>query len=180
MELETLNNYQEYMKFLSKIIRGRDIYFSTNGNGSTVFESENASYLEKMGMQNHPDKDHTDRAYLGILSDGEAVYEMQSDRMAEYFYKISDHSTIRLKSIGGIPIDEGTPISSISVNNTEYSMNYNGLNLVIYDRETDCVIDSVAISSGEEGMLNISHRNNPDLIQAYKRAKYNIDRGLGL
>ena len=79
------------------------------------------------------------------------------------------------------PIEEGAPVSSVLIKDTDYSINAEGLNLVVYDRKTECVIDSVALYADENNKLVLIHRGGAtQLICDYKRAKYNIDRGLPL
>ena len=183
MELQTISDYSEYMEYLFGMKSGRDIYFAVNGGGSNVFQIENKEQIEKLkkiGIEYYPKADESGDAYIGIVKNGESVYEMKSENIAEHYYCNTDEKDIKIKSISAAPTDYGTSVASITINGEEFSVNRDGFNLVIYDQKTQCVIDSVAVFQGEDGNLTLSHRPGSDLIGKYKRALYNIDMGLPL
>ena len=179
MDLQTCNDYTEYIKILTEISKGKDVFFSTKGSGSKVFQRSDAELMGEIGFLHAPVKDQVGRSYLGVLLDGESLYEKTSDKTAEYRYKKEDELCVTILSRGERLTSDGDPKSSININGVEYSLNREGLNMVIYDRETQCVIDSVTISpSDKEEQLSIIHTEGNKLIKEYQYAKYRIDSGL--
>ncbi len=183
MELQTISDYSEYMDYLFGMKTERDMYFAVNGGGASIFQTDNIDQIEKLkrlGMTYYPTDRENGFAYIGVLENGSSVYEKKSDNNAEHYYCNKNGEDINLKSISSSPTDLGSAVASIKVNNAEYSVNRDGINIVIYDNRTKCVIDSIAVFMGEDGNLALSHRAGSDLIQKYKVALYNIDRGLPL
>lgn len=180
MDLQTCNDYAEYVELLKDISKEKVIFFSTKGSGSKVFHKNDAELMKELGFLHAPAEETVGRSYLGVLSDGESLYEKISDKTAKYDYKHEDGLNVSLISKGESLTSEGTPISSIVLNNQEYSLNKEGINLVIYDRKTQCIIDSVAISSSdEEGKLSITHIVDANkLIRDYQYTRYRLDIGL--
>jgi len=81
-------------------------------------------------------------SYIGVINSGTVEFEdMKNDKIN--FSKQIDDLNVEVISAG---MSSGN-ISSIKINNKEYSMKYRGLNIVVYDKETDCVVDSVCFDT---------------------------------
>ena len=84
----------------------------------------------------------TRECYIGILNDGVAYYEHRGLGAEPLRYEEIDSAVLS----GGF---ESGDISSIMVNGREESQNKRGLNIVVYDRQLQQVVSSVAFDTHE-------------------------------
>jgi len=138
--LDTIFNIDRYM-----------VMISVKDEASTHIDkiSEN---LTNLGMQ----LDLTDKfryGYIGVFSD-EFVYEDIGEDLLILDKKVETYDGLDL-SITSAGFLSGN-ISSIKIDNVEYSLNKRGMNLVVYDLENKRVVDSINVDLFGDENLSIS------------------------
>lgn len=78
-------------------------------------------------------------SYVAIIDAGRLKYEAFSDESITYHYYDSNGHKIDIYSSGSTEI----PRASISIDGREYAKSVSGINIVVYDKKTQLVIDSV-------------------------------------
>ena len=148
MERDTLSSLidiAEYLDELKKEKNGKIIVISVNGTTGINLSSDIASRLKNgLKLANYLE-DKEDRPYIAVIDDGTAEYEQLGDKDTEISYKgnISGHD-IKVISRSG----EDTGRAVIKIDGTDRSVNKRGLNIVVFDKMTESIIDSVAFDTG--------------------------------
>ena len=75
---------------------------------------------------------------MAIIDQGEVLYEAVSGRRIDYETELNG-TTIKMSSAGWT----ASPYCRISINGTDYALGGRGLSIVVYDHESNQVIDSV-------------------------------------
>lgn len=78
-------------------------------------------------------------SYVAIIDAGALKYEAVSDESIAYHFDMNGHN-LNIYSSGSVE----HPGASISIDGKEYAKGISGLNIVVYDKETQMVIDSTA------------------------------------
>ena len=78
-------------------------------------------------------------SFIGVIDNGDVMYEKISQDDIKYCYE-TDGKQFNLKA-GGI---QNSQTPSIKLGETELSQERNGIDIVVYDKDTKCVIDSVS------------------------------------
>lgn len=81
-------------------------------------------------------------SYIAVIDAGRPKYEAVSDESTTYDSDINGHN-LYIYSSGAVE----HPGVSISIDGTEYAQGISGLNIVVYDKETQMVIDSVTFQT---------------------------------
>ncbi len=79
---------------------------------------------------------------MAVIDSGNVVYEDMSDNKLEQETEIAGNK-IDMQSAGY----ETGNIASIKINGLEYALNKRGINIVVYDKQANRVIDSVRIDT---------------------------------
>lgn len=142
MELQSVDDFHEYIDRLKErkenctiIIAGADDYVS--GMTETDYD-----LLRELGL-NLIERGEFRDSYVGVISGGEVLYEAVSDYEITYQAQLPG-AELEISSKNGWMTD---PRSSIKVNQHEYAISHIGLDIVIYDHETQKVIDSVLFNT---------------------------------
>ena len=119
------------------------IFISIKDEGSKYLDQESLQLLKELGLKTDlSDKDHY--AYYAIIENGTVITEecekAQIDTSGSILSEDIDYSIISAGYSDG-------NVSSIILNDTEYSRNERGLNIVVYDSVRDKVLDSVAFDT---------------------------------
>jgi len=89
------------------------------------------------------------KSYLAVLDGKAVVYEEMSDQKLEYTVKLDGHN-IALISAG---YEVGNS-ASIQVDNVEYAKNRRGLNIVVFNKLTESVIDSASVDTFSDNKVS--------------------------
>ena len=92
-----------------------------------LFNKDNINILREMGYND---------SFIGVWDNGNVEYEGISNKQLSYSTNIGN-STVDIISAGYL---DGN-ISSIVIDENEYSMNKRGINVVVYDKESKQVVD---------------------------------------
>lgn len=140
-----INNIYNYFNYIRKDNKYR-VYMAVNNDSSKNWTNELDKLWELFGSDISL-RESPESAYLMILEEGRCQYELFSQTPIEY---TSPDNTIYMKSSG----TTWDGYASIIINGVEYSQNSCGLNIVTYDLEKQCVVDSVCFdtSTGSAAM----------------------------
>lgn len=136
-----------------------------NGLGEEEMEALHAlglqaDYEEELGFQD---------SYVAVLDGKEVVTEKLSNRRlyetctVEKAAANGDDLTIEMMSSGYLTY----PDSKITIDGTDYSMHGRGLNIVLIDKETSCVVMSKCIDTFETESHPVSSGDNLKMLQDY-------------
>lgn len=135
----------EIFKYIDKLNAEKNhlaIIISSKDTPGLAINSNLATRLQTLGLSTNLQSKHW-CGYSVIIYKGMAV-----DEKCEYEKSVETSfstSNLSIKSISS-PLHCGN-LSSIKINNTEYSLNSRGLNFVVFDLEKNCVTDKIAFDT---------------------------------
>ena len=139
-ELELKQNFEEYMDMLRENASSYIICMAVNGDMCSGLSRKEAKKLSQLGLRFEYGKTPAlNDAFAAIIDAGEIVYEGTSNRTIEHAFSSGYGSGIHVVSKGWL----GGSKASITVNQKEYASGSRGLNVVVIDKETGLVVDSV-------------------------------------
>lgn len=136
--------FSEYMKLLKKFAQRYCVMIAVNDTPvGPHFTREMAKKLQDIGLDINIFGNYR-CAYAALIDSGVLIFEeLKTDTLDSIDKKIIlDGNEIRLISVGcncGFTERAG----KIQINGTEHSVNLRGLNIVVYDKVTQLLIDSV-------------------------------------
>lgn len=147
IELQMTTDFYEYIGRLKELEKNKTVLVAAAYDYAAGMTSDDYAQLKDLGLT-LIENGQINNSYVGILSDGNTLYEAVSDYRIEYGMQILN-IYINMSSRNWWITEPGC---SIQVNNVEYARSGQdqGLTFVIYDHETDCVIDSVTFYTCNE------------------------------
>lgn len=142
-ELCRIENIYKYFENLNHIEK-KLLLISIKDTGERYIDDDIKDFMLKMGLRANL-KGSLQCAYIAVISDDTVIYEKLSETCntpLEYESKI-DQVSVKITSK---PYKCGND-AEIFVNGFDYSAKYRGLNIVVYDKDSDQVVDSVAFDT---------------------------------
>ena len=140
--LETQTEFAQYVNLLSDNLDKWTVLMSVSNDSTYGMTNEDYTFMkDKLGLNLFRDCD-PGGSYIAVLSDGKLLYESSSNQVLNHTINVNG-DTINLLSSNWIT----SPKVSIKINGTEYSQDHLGLNIVVFDNESNLVIDSVAFET---------------------------------
>lgn len=133
--LELCFTLEDYLKILSETNQYFVIISSKDDMTNSLLESE-CKALYDMGIVDRIDAFNYGDSFIAAINGKKKEYSCVSNRKQKYETEVG-HSIIRVISAGYL---DGN-ISSIIVNDKEYSINQRGINFVVIDKESELVVD---------------------------------------
>lgn len=160
--LQSIDNFQSYLEMLKKHDTEWTVFISGNNAFSVYFNEDDAaaftvfnSKLIGSGTQND--------SYVAIIDNGEMCYEALSNRLIDY-YTQHNGLDVSLGSVSQLNDDyQGHP--GVRINGIEYSPATYGLNIVVWDKIANRVIDCVCFNTAAE--WHYAYRNITFVNQLY-------------
>lgn len=142
--LESEMDFYSYVDRLSANLDRYNIYIVASDEYIQGMTDADYDLLaNKLGLQVIRDPKYAD-SYVAIIEKGDLLYESRSNREIDYSTKVGGAS-VELTSAGFF-VGSGC---SIKIDETEYAQDGRGLNFVVYDIESDLVVDSVSWNTHE-------------------------------
>lgn len=142
-----LKSEQSSLKEWLETFGGKDylLVFSAQGDGLCLLDEEDKEALKELGLLQGLGEEDMDSgaAWAAVLEGGEIVEENRADAISRIEINTSDVSAI---SCGRS--EENAAASSIVIQGQEYSSMGNGVNLVIYNTQTELVVGSLTFGEG--------------------------------
>jgi len=162
MLLREENDFIKYLDMLNSTCKRYTVIFSVKGTPGKFINKEIAAkisafgitYDGKTGLQSLYNKHF--HSYIGIIDKGNIIHESISEKneAVHIMMKYRDTSL----QVTSKSLNAGN-ISEIIIDDNEYSVNKRGLNIVVFDRITKMLIDSVCFDT-EVNALTCTHYNN--------------------
>ena len=116
------------------------ILLSVVDEATNSVDDDIAQALEKLGVSPQY-RDAFLSGYVGIMSEGQPIYEEFSKELLEYTFIDTETENLYYLRSAGSGVEGG---SSICINGVEYLNNYTrGLHMVIYDKKQGIVVESI-------------------------------------
>lgn len=124
------------------------ILLAVKDEASNALTQEVVQMIQTLGLE-FDLQDHYRWSYLAIVDAGNVLYEDLSDSKLEYRTEIAGKK-IEIQSAG---FQTGNA-ASIKINDVECALNRRGLNIVVYDKAENRVVDSVCIDTYSDNILS--------------------------
>lgn len=112
------------------------VFISVKDDMISNLSDNDKKSLQQLGVRTDFDTMEYNYSFIAMLSPGDSFYEGVSNKR-QYYDTTIDDNCVNIISSGYL----NGALSSIKINNVEYSMNAHGINFVIYDKESGLVID---------------------------------------
>lgn len=141
--LESESNIFNYLEKLQESQHELAIIMAVNNNCQNCFSDLEQQEFNELGFKTNV-KDLSEKSYLAIIDGGELCYEVYSNVEEEYYYVDNKGNSFNVISSGHL----SSPLASIKVNDEEIALNWVGLNIVVFDKNTNMAIDSLVVNGG--------------------------------
>lgn len=145
VRLQTTSDFHEYLDFIKEQGQNWTVLAAALDDYMLGSTDEDMAALREFGLPMAAEGELRD-SYIGIISEGKTVYEAVSDYELEHEARIAGND-VSMASKNGWILNPGC---SIKVNGTERAIVGTGLNFVIYDNETGCVLDSIVFDNSAQ------------------------------
>ena len=136
-------NRQIFLNYLSALHKSDFlIIMAVKDESSRAVTDDIISSMKKLGLKSDLHKAGTHRSYIAIIDEHTVLHEEISQDSLYYDGKI-DGTTLQVISQNF----NADNFSSIRLNDTEYSLNQCGLNIVVYDKANQQLVDSVTFDT---------------------------------
>lgn len=140
----------EYFGYLNSLDENKEIIIVVRDDASVGWREEWENAVKVLGISSEF-YGRTQQSFIGIVSEGQNVYEKWSNDPLRYRDVITDADgeihKLEVESRGMMSGDK----CSIKIDDVEYAVNSRGLNIVIYDKVEQKVIDSIAMDTWGDG-----------------------------
>lgn len=138
------NNFIDYLNKLNDNLDGKVVLIAVEDDCLIGMSDETKEKLRLIGIMSNFD-DGFRNSFVAVIEDGRVVYEALSNDKINYNGDIREKISYSVLSAGYYAGRE----SQIVVNGIDYAMKGIGFNIVVYDVDSDMVVDSVRFSMHE-------------------------------
>ena len=152
--LQSEMDFEEYIDLLVQNKENWTILISAKDDYVSGLTPEDHAQLQRLGLELISEGNFGD-SYLAIIDRGEVKREAKSARRMDYGTTVNGLA-VSMCSAGWYM----KPDSAIVINGQSYGMNQRGLNIVVYDNESNMVIDSINFDTWQESKPAVRSNNN--------------------
>lgn len=149
-----MRHCEVYSKYISMLYKYRKslVVFITSKDAHIDFM--NSRDLEMEQFQIKTDLQHTFRhSWLCVIDGGNLIKELSSkDQQVTAEYEWDGNSSLLTSAGYNVNKSDKTPVS-IKINDEEFCVNLRGLNFVVWDKEKNCILDSVCFDTFLDGKV---------------------------
>ena len=130
---------------------------------------EEVTALHNLGLKADYDKDMSYRdSYIAVIDEGKVTFEELSNRKISYEDYIDSNDDpdgihIEIVSSGYLTKSD----AEIYVNGEDYSLDNRGMNIVVIDKETSCVVITKSIDTNSKDEHSVESGDNVVMLQDY-------------
>ena len=169
--LQTEQNLYNYLNVLANEYDDKMIFIAASDDMITGLSTDEKIALKNLGLKSEFSSDAFEQSYVAIIDNGNVYYEALSNRKINYKGRMENQkSNYEIISSGWYT----SPEAKIIIDGMNYSMNYRGLNIVVYDDDRNMVIDSVCFDTYLKEHEVIRKRDN-QLMQLSEFEHYVIE-----
>lgn len=141
-----LNNCRDIYEYLELINDPNYmVIMAVNDDSSGAVDEKIVELMKKLGLKTDL-RENFRWSYYAIIDGGNVIAEEYANDVLNYYEKLGDHF-VEVQSSGKI-YNKGN-IASIKIDDYEYSRNSLGLNIVVFDKSKDKVVDRVTFDTWE-------------------------------
>ena len=136
---------------------------AVSDSASAAFCDAMAESFQRIGLYVNLQYHHR-LGYAAILSDGQVIFEQLAENRTDTIYYDTTIGDVSF-SVTSAGFD-ALNLASIKINGVEYALNNRGLNIVIYDKNAEAVIDSFSVDTHEGLIMHRGAVAEPRVFQA--------------
>lgn len=130
--------------------QGYVLLLASNREFSKGISLETSEYLKSLGLQNAPaDVKNSSDCFIAMITDGLAYSDI-SETACEYQKKMLGHEC----KISSVSEPKEEYYSEILIDGINYSLNERGINIVVYDLNTNKLIDILNFDTADDSHMN--------------------------
>ena len=158
--------FESYLSRLKDCFSDKTIFISASDEMSSALSDKEKERLKALGLQTNF-SDCYRKSYLAVIENGTVIYETSSDDKLSYSSEIT--GTNIPYSLVSSNYNTGS-CAEIVINNTNYARNTRGFNIVVYDTDTQMVLDSVSFDTFDPA--HTVNRDNTSTLQYLQEFEY--------
>lgn len=159
--IEMSYNLVDYLTKLKNSDRELEIFLSAKDDMISGLSDEEIAALNGLGLKTEFSNMEYNYSFIGVIDAGIPELESVSNRKQDYETTVLG-DTVSITSAGYL---DGS-VSSILINDEEYSMNCRGINIVVYDKKSGLIIDR-AVCDTFDDVHEVIHRSD-DLLYGFQ------------
>ena len=158
--------FESYLSRLKDCFSDKTIFISASDEMSSALSDKEKKRLKALGLQTNF-SDCYRKSYLAVIENGTVIYETSSDDKLSYSSEIT--GTNIPYSLVSSNYNTGS-CAEIVINNTNYARNTRGFNIVVYDTDTQMVLDSVSFDTFDPA--HTANRDNASTLRYLQEFEY--------
>lgn len=158
--------FESYLSRLKDCFSDKTIFISASDEMSSALSDKEKERLQALGLQTNF-SDCYRKSYLAVIENGTVTYENASDDKLSYSGKIT--GTNLPYSLVSSNYNTGS-CAEIIIDNTNYARNTRGFNIVVYDADTQMVLDSVSFDTFDPA--HTANRDNASTLRYLQEFEY--------
>lgn len=158
--------FESYLSRLKDCFADKTIFVSASDEMSSALTDKEKERLQALGLQTNF-SDCYRKSYLAVIENGTVIYETSSDDKLSYSGEIT--GTNIPYSLVSSNYNTGS-CAEIIIDNTNYARNTRGFNIVVYDTDTQMVLDSVSFDTYDP--THTVSRDNASTLQYLQEFEY--------
>lgn len=136
-------DFNEYLTLLNENKEDLAIFICARGESFEGLQENDVNQLKALNCTIDFDETNSENSYIAVIDEGKLTYEEVSEDELTTKYTLDNGNVMKLRSNG----DDEENKASMTMDDREYAINGDGLNIVIYDKESELVIDSVSFNT---------------------------------
>ena len=166
-DLEMEQNFSDYLEYLNEIKEQSIILIASQDEMTEGLNEEEIKGLKELGLSADYKTIPAYRdSYIAVIDGGTVLYETASNRKLTYSTSFNGNA-VSIISSGW----KTGPYASIKIENEENAINTIGINMVICDKQSGLVIDSIAVNTNRTEPHTVAHVNTLDYLSEYWQSK---------
>ena len=158
--------FESYLSRLKDCFADKTIFISASDEMSSALTDKEKERLQALELQTNF-SDCYRKSYLAVIENGTVIYETSSDDKLSYSGEIT--GTNIPYSLVSSNYNTGS-CAEIIIDNTNYARNTRGFNIVVYDADTQMVLDSVSFDTFDPA--HTANRDNASALRYLQEFEY--------
>ena len=170
-DLQLERDFSAYMERLKGSPRNLALFFSVADTAFFEATDDEKRALSEFGFRTDFYSAGYADSFLAVVDSGAVRFERLSNREQAYAYQIDRKHSVGMWSSGWETKSRASIVFSAAGKSTEYALNWRGLNIVVYDKESGLVLDSVCFDfwDTENRRARRDNGRTKDLFLTYER-----------
>ncbi len=136
-------DFNKYLSLINANKKNLQIFICGRGDVTAGLQDKDLRQLQQLGCQIRLDKSKYGNSYVAVIDGGKLIYEKADAAPITYQRSLADGNVATVYS-NGKSEESG---AAVNVLDRKYAVNGVGLNIVLYDKESGCMVDSVSFNT---------------------------------